>query len=117
MRKLIMTAAVGAMLLVPGFASAKDSMFRGEIMDSACAKMGSHEMMMKKEGLKDAKSCSQACVKMGSKYVLYNPATKRIYQLDDQAKAEQLAGEKVTVTGTLDKATRTIHVTDIQGAS
>jgi hypothetical protein len=27
----------------------------------------------------------------------------------------EFAGQKVKVTGTLDKATKTIHVTDIQG--
>lgn len=116
MRKLIMTAAVCCMFLVTGLV-AKAATFKGEIMDSQCAKMGSHAVMMKKEGLPDAKSCSQACVKMGGKYVLYNSATKRIYQLDDQTKAADLAGENVTVTGTLDRSTRTIHVTNIQGAS
>jgi hypothetical protein len=30
------------MLLVPGFAAAKDQTFSGEIMDSACAKGGGH---------------------------------------------------------------------------
>src|SRR5262249_6527503 len=116
MRKLVITA-VGCVLLFPGFTLAKDMVFKGEVMDSQCAKVGSHDMMMKKAGLKDAKSCSQACVKMGGKYVLYNAATKKTYQLDDQTKAEQLAGDKVRLTGTLDKATETIHVTEIEAAS
>jgi len=91
--------------------------FTGEIMDSACAAMGSHEQMMKSEGSKSAKDCTLECVKkMGSKFVLYNPATKTTYQLDDQTKPEQFAGEKVDVTGTLDSATGTIHVESIAAA-
>ena len=90
--------------------------FTGEIMDSACAAMGSHEQMLKSEGAKNAKDCTLKCVKMGSKFVLYNPATKTTYQLDDQTKPEQFAGEKVDVTGTLDSATGTIHVESISAA-
>jgi Protein of unknown function (DUF5818) len=91
--------------------------FMGEIMDSACAAMGSHEQMMKSEGAKNAKDCTLECVKkMGSKFVLYNPATKTTYQLDDQTKPERFAGEKVDVTGTLDSATGTIHVESIAAA-
>lgn len=88
--------------------------FTGEITDSSCAAMGSHEMMLKSEGAKDAKDCTLKCVKMGSKFVLYNPATKTTYQLDDQTKPEQFAGEQVKVTGTLDSSTGTIHVESIQ---
>jgi hypothetical protein len=37
--------------------------------------------------------------------------------LDDQTKPVQFAGQEVKVTGTLDKATKTIHVTEIKTAS
>jgi hypothetical protein len=53
---------------------------------------------------------------MGAKYVLYNPATKTTYELDDQKKPEQFAAQKVTVTGSLDAATNTIHVESIAPA-
>ncbi len=46
-------------------------------MDSQCAQMGSHEQMMKQEGAKSAKECSDASVKAGGKYVLY-AATKTV---------------------------------------
>jgi hypothetical protein len=36
--------------------------------------------------------------------------------LDDQEKAKQFDGQNVKVTGTLDVATFTIHVSDIQPA-
>lgn len=105
-------------LLSAGFSAAKDMTYTGEIMDSQCAKMGSHEKMMKMhEDIKTAKQCTLGCVKMGGKFVLFNPTTKKVYQLDDQQKPIQFAGEKVKVTGTYDKATDTIHVTDIQGRS
>jgi Protein of unknown function (DUF5818) len=90
--------------------------FNGEIMDSACAAMGSHDQMMKPEGPKDARDCTLKCVQMGSKFVLYNAATKTAYQLDDQTRPEQFAGEKVDITGTLDSSTGTIHVESIQAA-
>ena len=38
-------------------------------------------------------------------------------QLDDQTKPQAFAGQKVKVTGTLDQATKTIHVADIQAGA
>jgi hypothetical protein len=124
--KLVRWSLAAALAMVSvTFAAPKDETFSGEIMDSQCAKNASHEMMLKKEGMGDKdpadpmvkKMCTANCVKMGSKYVLFNAAKKTVYQLDDQTKPEQFAGAKVTVTGTLDKGTKTIHVTDIKGAS
>ena len=91
--------------------------FSGEIMDSMCAGMGGHEQMLQGGKVKDARECTLECVKMGATYVLYNPATKTTYQLDDQKKPEQFAGEKVTVNGSLDAATHTIHVEKISAAT
>jgi hypothetical protein len=116
MKKLLMCIATG-MLLAPAFAVAKDNAFTGEIMDSQCAKGGGHAAMFKKMGTNDPKACTEACVKMGGKYVLFNKASKTYYQLDDQTKPQPFAGQKVEVTGTLDTATKTIHVTDIKAAS
>jgi hypothetical protein len=114
MRKLFVLAAPFLLVfLSAGFAFAND--FTGEIMDSACAKMGSHEGMMKAHAaIKDAKGCTLGCVKNGAKFVLYDASTKTVYQLDDQQKPMQFAGEKVTVSGTLDESTKTIHVADIK---
>lgn len=111
---LAVVAAFAFALLSPGFASAAARTFTGEIMDSGCAQTGSHATMMKAHsGIKSAKECTLGCVKAGAKFVLYNPATKTVYQLDDQTKPEAFAGEKVRVTGTYDKATKTIHVEKI----
>ena len=122
-KKLFVGFAGSLMLVTVAFAAPKDSTYTGEIMDGSCAKNTSHEMMVKKEGMGDAadpkvrKMCSQGCVKMsGSKYVLYNKASKAVYQLDDQAKPADFAGGNVKITGTLDKATKTIHITSIEAA-
>jgi hypothetical protein len=98
-------------------AAPQGSSFTGEIMDSACAKAGSHEGMMKSHaGIKDAKTCTLGCVKNGSKFVLYDASSKTVYELDDQEKPRQFAGDSVKVTGKLDRAANTIHVTDISGS-
>ena len=115
MKKLIVSIAT-CLLLAPGFAKAKDMTFKGEIMDEACAKGGGHESMFKKMGTNDPKACTEACVKGGSKYVLFN-TDKTFYQLSDQKKPATFAGQKVEVTGTLDKASKTIHVAAINAAS
>ena len=95
--------------------AADDKSFSGEVMDAACAKAGSHDAMMKKEGAKDAKECTLTCAKMGSKLVLYDSATKKVYQLDNQDKAKDFAGQHVTVKG--DLKGKTIKVEDIAPAS
>jgi hypothetical protein len=116
MKKL--ASGILAALLLTGIsiAAPKDKTYTGQIMDNECAHMGSHEAMMKKEGTKDAKDCTLACVKGGGKYVLYNSTTKKTYQLDDQTKPEQFAGQNVTVSGSFDMSAKAIHVTGIQPA-
>jgi uncharacterized protein DUF5818 len=124
MKKIAVTMCVPTLLLSASFAVAKDKTFSGEILDSQCAKNGSHEMMLKKEGMGDKdpndpmvkKMCTENCVKMGGKYVLFDAASKTIYELDDQSKPAEFAGKKVKVTGTLDTTTKTIHVTGIKAA-
>jgi hypothetical protein len=87
--------------------------FTGEIMDNECAVAGSHTDMMQKEGFKTAKDCALGCVKAGGQFVLFG-LNKTTYQLDDQEKPVDYAGQKVTVIGTYDGATKTIHVQSIQ---
>ena len=116
MKNLLAGLATLLVFSLLGFAAPADETYSGEIMDSACAKAGSHATMMKNAGVKTAKDCTLACIKMGSKYVLFDKAAKKVYQLDDQTKPEQFAGQRVTVKGTLDSATETIHVTGIEAA-
>ena len=60
-------------------------------------------------------SFSGTVVKVGKHYVL--KTDKMTYQLDDETKAKQFEGKQVNVSGTLDKSTSMIRVTDIQPAS
>src|SRR6266446_8677830 len=122
MKKVAAALAATLLLTLVSFAAPKSKAFTGEIMDSQCAMNGSHAPMLKKEGMGDKdpndpmvkQMCTKNCVKMGGKYVLYDAAKKAVYELDDQQKPEALAGQRVKVTGTLDSATKTIHVTDIK---
>jgi hypothetical protein len=91
-----------------------DKTFTGEIMDSQCADMSSHEDMMKGEGAHNAKECTIACVKKGGTYTLYAPGEKRSYKLDNQKKAAAFAGQKVTVTGSYDSGSDSLHVSSIK---
>jgi len=49
---------------------------------------------------------------MGGSYVLV--VKKEVYKLDDQVKAEQFAGKKVKLNGSLDADTHTLHVFDME---
>ena len=124
MKKIAAGAVVILLFATMLFAApkAKTQTFTGEIMDSQCAMNGSHAEMMKKEGMGDKdpndpmakKMCTENCVKMGGKYVLFNPADKSVYELDDQTKPANFAGANVKVKGTLDG--KTIHVKSITKA-
>ena len=122
MKSMAMGLAASLVLLGgSSFAAQKQQTITGEVMDSSCAKMGSHEMMEKQHNMPSNaasdKACTLACVKAGAKLVLYDASTKTVYELDDQTKPQQFAGEKVKVTGTIDKANNTIHVAKIAKAS
>lgn len=87
--------------------AAADATFTGTITDSMCGK--DHSPM--KMGT-DAK-CTTACVKAGAKYALYDG--KKSYTLSDQSAPEKFAGQRVTVTGSVDKS-GTLQVTKIEAA-
>jgi Protein of unknown function (DUF5818) len=88
----------------------------GEIMDSRCAIGGSHEKMMRQNGLKNAKDCTLECAKTGGSFVLIDPETKTVYQLDDQRKPVPFAGQRVRVSGTYDEPSKTMHIESIESA-
>jgi len=79
--------------------------FTGEIMDSLCAKDGTHDKMMDqmKSMGRDKVTCTRKCIELGAKYVLFDPAKKTFYDLNDQDKAAAFAGRKVQVKGAMDK--------------
>ena len=85
--------------------------FTGVITDDMCGKAGHDGMRM---GPTDAE-CTLACISAhGATYVLYDGKTE--YTLSDQRTPESFAGQKVTVTGTLDAKTKSIKVESIRPA-
>lgn len=84
MKKLIPMLALAAM-------SAMAADWTGYIVDKSCA--GKKDMWTD-EG------CAQSCIKRGSPAVFVTPEGK-IYNVTDQAKVKDMAGKKVTLTGTM----------------
>jgi hypothetical protein len=85
--------------------------FAGVISDDQCGSAGHGAMRM---GPTDAE-CTAACIAAhGAAYVLFDG--KQVYALSDQRTPAQFAGQKVTVTGTLDAKTKTIQVDSIRRA-
>jgi hypothetical protein len=77
--------------------------FVGEITDSHCAKISLHADFTEptKSMGRDKKACSVRCIERGSKVVLYDPARRTVYTLDNPEKVLPFAGQKVRITGTL----------------
>jgi hypothetical protein len=107
-----MKTVTALLLAVTALSAAPSSQtFTGAISDEMCAVAGHGSMRM---GPTDAE-CTRACVTYhGVSYVLV--AGKNVYVLSDQKASERLAGEKVTVVGTLDAKTKTIRVQSITRA-
>lgn len=112
-------ASLALVFAVPLAAAQGSTTFKGEIADEH---LNCVQTPMKvSPDIKDKTSCVlyyAHFVKPPSKYVLYDPATKIAYQVDDQDLVQPYAGAKnVQITGTLDAATKTIHVKEIKALS
>jgi hypothetical protein len=95
MRKAILTFAVAALLAAGVVLAQKDKSVTwvGWITDSNCA--------TKSNPANHSADCCNKCVKeYGAKYVFFNAADKKVFQLDAQDKAATHAGKHVKVTGT-----------------
>lgn len=113
------TALIWVMVANPPVRSGNEKTFKGEIADTQCAlnvhslSQSHKEMIEMKPEVKTNADCARYCVKeRGGKYVLQTP--EKIYKLDAQVLAEQWAGLKVKVTGTLDPKTDVIAVRNIE---
>jgi len=104
MKRQIAVAMISAALMW----AAGPQTFTGTITDSMCA--GDHKGM----NMGPDDKCVTECVKMGSKYVLWDG--KNSYELSDQKTPAKFAAKKVTVKGTLDEKTGTIRVDSIVAA-
>jgi hypothetical protein len=95
----------GFLIIAALVAAPEKQKFTGVVTDSMCSSADHKGMRM---GPTDAE-CTIACVLAhGALYVLYDG--KGVYTLSDQKTPEKFAGKKVTVTGTLDAKTMTIHM-------
>jgi hypothetical protein len=101
----------GILILAALVAAPEKQKFTGVVTDSMCSSADHKGMRM---GPTDAE-CTVACVLAhGALYVLYDG--KEVYTLSDQTTPEKFAGKKVTVTGTLDTKTKTIHMDNSAGS-
>jgi len=103
-----------ALSLMAASTAAQTKTYKGEITDEHlnCVQTP----MKATEGITDKASCVmywEDFVQPPSKLVLYDARTKTIYYLDDQKIVRPYIADKVEVTGTLNPATKTIKVTDI----
>jgi Protein of unknown function (DUF5818) len=96
--------------------------FTGEIADTQCAlnvhslSQSHKEMIAMKPEVKTNADCARYCVKeRGGRFVLQTP--DKVYKLDTQALAEQWAGLRVKIVGTLDPKTDIITVRGIEPVS
>lgn len=96
-----------------------EKVFRGEIADTQCAlnvhslSQSHKEMIAMKPEVKTNADCARYCVKeRGGRYVLQT--SDKVYKLDAQVLAEEWAGLKVKVTGTLDAKTGLISVQNME---
>jgi hypothetical protein len=113
------TAALAFAWALPSRTQVDDSKkvmtWTGDIMDAQCATEGTHEKMMPKMQAKNAEQCTLMCAKNGS-FVLYDVDSKTVYQLEDQKKPLQFAGQRVRITGTYEAASKTITAKTIEAA-
>jgi hypothetical protein len=93
--------------------------FKGEIADTQCAfnvhslSQSHKEMIGMKPEIKNNADCARYCVKeRGGRFVLQT--ADKVYKLDAQVLAEQWAGLKVKLVGTLDPKTDVITVQSIE---
>jgi hypothetical protein len=85
--------------------AAPQQTFTGVITDSMCGK--DHAMM----NVRPDSKCVLDCVKGGSKYALSDG--RKVYVLSDQRTPARFAGQKVTITGTLDQKAGILKVDSI----
>ena len=77
--------------------------FTGEIQDSTCAGTAPHV----------ESECALRCVHRGAKWVLYNPSSNEVHQLDHQETLSTFAAQQINILGFLDKSNNTIHIIKI----
>lgn len=111
----LLIAALFALGIALHAGAATEKTYKGYITDSQCA-MNVHSLSQShKEMLQSGNAgttpadCVWYCVKQrGGRFVLQEKS--KVYKLDDQNVAKEMAGKRVEVTGTLDTQTNTIKI-------
>ncbi|HXE14184.1 MAG TPA: hypothetical protein VN633_18800 [Bryobacteraceae bacterium] len=103
-----------ACLLTGATAFAAPKTWTGKITDSMCDK--DHSMMAEGGKMPDAKKCTLACVKGGSKFVFVSKG--KVYALanQDMPELQTFAGDNVRLTGELQPDGKTIKADQLQAA-
>jgi hypothetical protein len=103
-----------ACLLAGSIAFAAPKTWTGKITDSMCDK--DHSMMAEGGKMPDAKECTLACVKGGSKFVFVSKG--KVYALanQDMPELKTYAGGTVRLTGELQPDGKTIKAEQLQAA-
>lgn len=86
-----------------------DGTMSGVVGDSMC---GKDHMMMGDVG-KDVVNCTKDCVKQGYKFVLIDEKGES-FVLDDQKTAEEYAGKSVSISGHINRISKTIDVKSVK---
>lgn len=113
MKKLMTVAAMALIAALPALASqevsatkttapAASGQWTGYITDTHCAEKGANKA--------HTAECVEKCMKGGAKAQIMNEADNTLYTLDGFDQVKALMGDKVTVKGQLDAATKTITV-------
>ena len=115
----MVTILAGIVMFGSQVRGGEEKTFKGEIADTQCAlnvhslSQSHKEMIEMKPEIKTNADCARFCVKeRGGRFVLQTP--DKIYKLDAQVPAEQWAGMKVKIVGTLDSKTDIITVRNIE---
>jgi len=112
MKKLYLVVCLLTLGVVVGFArltpARTDSQPTTAISQPSSAQPG--------DEAQDAKTFVGQITQSNGQYVLKDRASKATFLLDDQEKAKPFEGKNVKIIGTLDAASNTIHVMDIQAA-
>ena len=104
---LLGVIALLGLFVYPAFSGdqAKQATWSGTISDSNCGA---------KHVSDNAAECTRACIQKGASYALVSGSSVYVLKGGDAAALDKLAGERATVSGTLDG--NTIQVASVQAA-
>ena len=103
MKRSLIPGFVLTLAMVPAVFAADGTKVNGWISDSMC-------------GAKHAgtgAACAKSCIEGGSKPVFVDEAKKQVWSIDNPEAVKAAYGKHVAVTGTIDQAAKSVHVTAV----